>query len=272
MRGNELLDQMELVDPAYVEKADASPEKKKRIRWGAIAAILCLVLGGLVLWSVFLSGDIIYRDGTVTVKEVTLSDEKQQKHMEWLNLTPADYFSDPLIIATGKITNLRDVEVTYTKDGEKRTETMALFDFEVTEYLLNSTETESKPVLTVGCPHEANLVLLDVPVLENGKEFLLFLRQPSYWKPDAEDVMKRASFMDVHIYGEYSLTCEKVDGAYIVAPNLRMHFAGVEKAAVTEDMRRAVAERGAERAYVFAIKAETAEKIIKEAAEAYSKG
>ena len=272
MRGNELLDQMELVDPAYVEKADASPEKKKRIRWGAIAAILCLVLGGLVLWSVFLSGDIIYRDGTVTVKEVTLSDEKQQKHMEWLNLTPADYFGEPIIIATGKITNLRDVEVTYTKDGEKRTETMALFDFEVTEYLLNSTEAESKPVLTVGYPFESNLQVLDVPVLENGKEFLLFLQRPDNIMNGREDPMKRASFMDVHVRGPYQLMCEKVDGAYIIAPNLRTHFAGVEKAAVTENMRRAVAERGAERAYVFAIEAKTAEKIIKEAAEAYLQG
>ena len=31
MRGNEFLDKMELIDPAYVEAADATPKKKKSV-------------------------------------------------------------------------------------------------------------------------------------------------------------------------------------------------------------------------------------------------
>ena len=49
MRGNELLEKMELVDPAYVAAADA-PVKKgtpRWLRWGAMAACLCLVIGGI---------------------------------------------------------------------------------------------------------------------------------------------------------------------------------------------------------------------------------
>ena len=40
MRGNEFLDKMELIDPAYVEAADATPKKKKSVwvKWGAVAA------------------------------------------------------------------------------------------------------------------------------------------------------------------------------------------------------------------------------------------
>ena len=45
MRGNELLDNMELVDAAYVEAADATPKKKAWIRWTAMAASLCLIVG-----------------------------------------------------------------------------------------------------------------------------------------------------------------------------------------------------------------------------------
>ena len=46
MRGDEFLEKMELVDFAYVEAADAKPEKKKAVwaKWGAMAACLCLVL------------------------------------------------------------------------------------------------------------------------------------------------------------------------------------------------------------------------------------
>lgn len=57
MRGNELLDKMELIDPAYVEAAyveaaDAALEKKKKVwtKWGAMAACLCFVIVGTIIW------------------------------------------------------------------------------------------------------------------------------------------------------------------------------------------------------------------------------
>lgn len=52
MRGNELLDKMEYIDPAYVEAADVQPKKKKSVRilWGAAAACLCLAIGGVAAY------------------------------------------------------------------------------------------------------------------------------------------------------------------------------------------------------------------------------
>ena len=46
MKGNEFLDKMELIDPSYIEAADAMPKKKKTIwiKWGAMAACFCLLL------------------------------------------------------------------------------------------------------------------------------------------------------------------------------------------------------------------------------------
>ena len=49
MRGKELLDKMELIEPGYVEAAELAPAKRKRetplwIRFGAIAACICLLL------------------------------------------------------------------------------------------------------------------------------------------------------------------------------------------------------------------------------------
>ena len=45
MRGNELLDKMELIDPAYIEATDTAPNKRKSVwaKWGTLAACLCLV-------------------------------------------------------------------------------------------------------------------------------------------------------------------------------------------------------------------------------------
>lgn len=47
MKGNELLNKMELIDPAYVEAADFSPKiiKRNHIRWGVIAACICVLVG-----------------------------------------------------------------------------------------------------------------------------------------------------------------------------------------------------------------------------------
>ena len=46
MKGNEFLDKMELIDPAYVEAADAKPKRRKIawVKWGAMAACFCLVV------------------------------------------------------------------------------------------------------------------------------------------------------------------------------------------------------------------------------------
>ena len=49
MRGNDLLDKMELIDPAFIEAADKLPEKTKhRFRWGMAAACFLVVLAGSV--------------------------------------------------------------------------------------------------------------------------------------------------------------------------------------------------------------------------------
>ena len=42
MRGNELLDKLERIDPAYIEAADTAPNKRKRVwaKWGTAAACL----------------------------------------------------------------------------------------------------------------------------------------------------------------------------------------------------------------------------------------
>ena len=52
MRGIELLDKMELIDPAYVEAADTRPKSKKNVwvKWGVMAACLCLVFVGTMIW------------------------------------------------------------------------------------------------------------------------------------------------------------------------------------------------------------------------------
>ncbi len=57
MRGNELLNKMELIDSAYVEAADVKVYKSKSnfVKWGAAAACLCLALA-----SAFIIKDMLH--------------------------------------------------------------------------------------------------------------------------------------------------------------------------------------------------------------------
>lgn len=51
MRGNELLDKMELIDPAYMEAADVNPKRRKNawMKWGTMAACFCLAVASALM-------------------------------------------------------------------------------------------------------------------------------------------------------------------------------------------------------------------------------
>lgn len=59
MRGNDLLNKMELINPAYVEAADNKPKKRKNslVKWGTMAACFCLIVAAAVAIPRLLSGD-----------------------------------------------------------------------------------------------------------------------------------------------------------------------------------------------------------------------
>ena len=51
MRGREMLDTIEHLNPAYIEAAAEKPKAKKAgwRKWGAMAACLCLVIAGIAV-------------------------------------------------------------------------------------------------------------------------------------------------------------------------------------------------------------------------------
>lgn len=54
MRGDELLNKMELIDPAYIESADSSPTaaKHRPLKWVLLAACVCLLAGSVAAMAV----------------------------------------------------------------------------------------------------------------------------------------------------------------------------------------------------------------------------
>ena len=90
MRGNEFLDKMEHIDPAYVEAADMMPKRKRNSlkKWCAMAACLCLVFSFAVpamAAATLVFNDILYEISPATAqffKPVQLSCEDNGIRME----------------------------------------------------------------------------------------------------------------------------------------------------------------------------------------------
>ncbi len=78
MRGNDLLDKMELIDPAYVEAADGKPKRKKkqRVTWGALAACFAvMVLAGTGILQSFWGEDVDEPKRDPKLPLLTISEE-----------------------------------------------------------------------------------------------------------------------------------------------------------------------------------------------------
>lgn len=73
MRGNEFLDKMELIDPAYVEAADTNSKRKKSVwlKWGAMAACLCLIVGAITMIPRFGENQIEPQPGEIVLSNKT---------------------------------------------------------------------------------------------------------------------------------------------------------------------------------------------------------
>lgn len=55
MRGQELLETIENLNPAYIEAAAEKPKAKRSgwFRWGTIAACVCMIIAGTAVWSIW---------------------------------------------------------------------------------------------------------------------------------------------------------------------------------------------------------------------------
>ena len=117
MKGNEFLDKMELIDPAYVEAADRKPARRKNawIKWVAAAACLCLLGGILVITSHSGSDpqidDFVLPDKTTA--KITLgcdADAVTSNKNELVGLTEEEMFSyRKMYVVRGTVTELTNV-------------------------------------------------------------------------------------------------------------------------------------------------------------------
>lgn len=97
MRGTDLLDSMELADPAYVEAADSAHGRKKHYaRWGALAACFCLVAVGALMWSLSgtnasgSAGDCVAADSVVNSDNAVSAEDGPTNGEDGVTIPPME--------------------------------------------------------------------------------------------------------------------------------------------------------------------------------------
>ncbi len=122
MRGQELLETIENLNPAYIEAAVEKPmtQKSDRSRWVAIAACICLIISGTVVWRNY------WKQGKIPEFGVGMSGEEPGGN--WPDGIDPAIASVAIIPADEELQNVADaVSIPITEENARAVEGLGSF-------------------------------------------------------------------------------------------------------------------------------------------------
>ena len=161
------------------------------------------------------TGVFIYQSDNVKVE--LLESPTEMYYAEYGRSSPTEdsAYGKNTVIIRGTISNIREARVTYWYEqfAFEATDEITLFDVTVSEVLHCRTKHYSdKQTVTVGFAYTAHEYAEGVPLLEEGKEFLLFAYAP---EDREDDSMELAGYMDLWCRSAHYLMLEKVGTSYL---------------------------------------------------------
>lgn len=131
MRGNDFLDKMELIDPAYVEAAEAKPKGKKNVwlKWGTMAACLCLIVGAITMIPRFGENQIDPQLGEIVLSNKTTAKVSYgyegrtviETKGDFVYLTEEEMFNcENMYVFRGEVMGLDNVTIDFNGEKEVR--------------------------------------------------------------------------------------------------------------------------------------------------------
>ncbi|MBP3305190.1 MAG: hypothetical protein J6L24_04400 [Oscillospiraceae bacterium] len=131
MKGNEFLDKMELIDPAYVEAADINPKRKRNalLKWGAMVACLGFVVGAITMIPRFSDNQVDPQPGEIVLSDKTTAkvsygyddSEATSTKGELEYLTEEEMFAhENKYVFRGTVSGLTNVTIDFNGEKEVR--------------------------------------------------------------------------------------------------------------------------------------------------------
>lgn len=196
-----------------------------RWQWiAAVAACVCVIVSVLFATGVFNASpafppdggtetSILYQSDNVVVSLLEDCETTTYFHYEWATLSDEVVYTKNTVILTGVASNIRQATVSYEFMGQNAVDNITIFDIEVDEVLAcRSGSYKQGDTVTVGVGYNMNTYGEGLPVIEEGKTYLIFC----YVAADREnDVMELAQYVDCWISAPKDLFLEKVGSCYL---------------------------------------------------------
>lgn len=178
MNRDDVIDSLGRIDDDMIRDVEALRRKRKRsawVRWGAVAACLCLVIGLAVLIPGFGDepqlGDIVLSDKTTAKVTYGCEEWETSSKSQLVYLTEEEMFAhENMYVFRGKVSGLTNVTIDFNGDKEAR----CIATIVVDEVYKGSLTAGEQITMLIPCPiDEFNLWIEDTGIiaqLESGME------------------------------------------------------------------------------------------------------
>lgn len=216
---------------------------KKHLKWIIPLCAVAIIAIAAVIFNTFYipapvkyePGMIIYQSKNVTATVVAPTPNRVEV-MPYMRLPePEEVFDGYPVIATGTVSNIREVEVSYTNNGSPTKKVITLFDFHVDKYVKNTSwSLGRKRFLTVGWPSSSYYYFREYPTLGEGEKFLLFMDVSA--DLDYEDILEREGYTDTWVTAPSVLAFERWVTRYTINQYFERYLTDEEKSRAETDL------------------------------------
>lgn len=176
--------------------------------------------------------DTVYQDDKLSVKAQRPPEEAEEQKIEWADPLAAPIFELCDTVIKGKVSNVRDIQLSYTFMDTEVNEYARLFDFTIQDILYQQADWQSKDKLRVFYGISRNVEAREsLPKLENGGEYLLFLLSSG---AADEEGLPYQKFSDFILKYPRELMLKKENGQYDFSSAVEILSAPVNASAADE--------------------------------------
>lgn len=177
---------------------------------------------------------IIYEGNGIKVFELEPNTAEICVCYDWNTITDEIAYGKNNLIVTGKLSNIKDVAIEYPFMGTISTNNNTFFNVTIKKILYAADENDLKEndVILVGVPYNTYDRADEYPILEEGKEFLIFCQSTSNYE---RHPLYKDEYVDYWCASPETLMLERIEDYYIGQEFFRSHtenyyeYSNVEK-------------------------------------------
>ena len=157
--------------------------------------------------------DVIYKSEKVCVKRIEETDKNTLTDYELNEINEKGVFTDYNTILIGNIVSVTPAVMEYYFKGHVVSDNVTFFEIRINK-LYRGKDIAVNDIVTVGVPYNLNTYGANLPIISQGKEFLVFCYPSSQMKN--LDFTEADKYVDYWVRNPWNLLIEKADDYFFV--------------------------------------------------------